>query len=50
MKKCAMVILILAILSTTGVAYAGNKTGPFIGGSPGYPVLCECQSLIHSYE
>ena len=36
MKKCTVVVLILAILSITGAAYAGNKTGPFIGGSLGY--------------
>jgi hypothetical protein len=36
MKKCTVVILILAILSIAGVANAGNKTGPFIGGSFGY--------------
>ena len=36
MKNCTVVVLILAILSITGAAYAGNKTGPFIGGSLGY--------------
>ena len=36
MKKCTVVILVFAILSIAGVASAGNKTGPFIGGSLGY--------------
>ena len=35
MKQFTVVILILAILSISGVANAGNKTGPFIGGSLG---------------
>jgi hypothetical protein len=35
MKKCTGVILILAIIFIAGVANAGNKTGPFIGGSLG---------------
>jgi outer membrane immunogenic protein len=36
MKKVVVLILILALLSLTGIANAGNKTGPFIGGSLGY--------------
>lgn len=36
MKKVMVMILSLVLLSITGVANAGNKTGPFIGGSLGY--------------
>ena len=36
MKKFMMIILILVFLSIAGAATAGNKTGPFIGGSLGY--------------
>ena len=36
MKKAVLMILSMALLFITGVANAGNKTGPFIGGSLGY--------------
>jgi hypothetical protein len=36
MKRVVMLTLSLALLSITGVANAGNKTGPYIGGSLGY--------------
>ena len=36
MRKGFVIFLGLAILSITGAANAGNKTGPFIGGSLGY--------------
>jgi len=36
MKKVVVMILGLALLSISGVADAGNKTGPYIGGSLGY--------------
>ncbi len=39
MKKVVVMILSLALLSITGVANAGNKTGPFIGGSLGYTTI-----------
>ena len=36
MKKVMVMILSLVLLFITGVANAGNKTGPFVGGSLGY--------------
>ena len=36
MKKVVVMILSVGLLSITGIANAGNKTGPFIGGSLGY--------------
>ena len=36
MKKFMMITLVLVFLSIAGAANAGNKTGPFIGGSLGY--------------
>ena len=36
MKKVVVMILIIALSLISGVANAGNKTGPYIGGSLGY--------------
>jgi outer membrane immunogenic protein len=36
MKKNLWLVAILVFLSMTGVAKAGNKTGPYIGGSLGW--------------
>ena len=36
MKKAVVMIFCLALLSVAGAANAGNKTGPYVGGSLGY--------------
>ena len=50
MKRVVILILSLALLSITGVANAGNKTGPYIGGSLGYATTDVSTSSYDFYD
>jgi opacity protein-like surface antigen len=49
MKKITLVVLCLALLSISGVAHAGKKTGPYIGGSLGWAVI-DVSSGINDFD
>ena len=49
MKKITVVAVCLALLSISGVANAGNKSGPYIGGSLGWAVI-DVSSGINDFD
>jgi len=49
MKKITVVVVFLALFSISGVANAGKKTGPYIGGSLGWAVI-DVSSGINDFD